>query len=201
VPDLADRESYLTLGEAIEWLRTVDPTLVDQVALDKLIELCRLHGVRAIGLQCEPPSRPYLKMGRPKEGLEPIPAYDWADLRFGYDQGEDAPTDDLLSIRFKRRMWVDVLFSKADLTRVLAAPSDTTTGTEDDHKPSPPTRRPSKSVADMTAALEGLEREGQIRPGMTKGEKHRLVLERLGIKDKQRGYQYENFRKNVLPSS
>jgi hypothetical protein len=81
-------DPYFNLEEALDQLRSVDPTLVDQAALDKLNELCRLDGVRAIGLRCEPSSRPYLRMGRPIEGFEPIPARDWADLHFGFDEGD-----------------------------------------------------------------------------------------------------------------
>jgi hypothetical protein len=181
-------DPYFNLEEALDQLRSVDPTLVDQAALDKLNELCRLDGVRAIGLRCEPSSRPYLRMGRPIEGFEPIPARDWADLHFGFDEGDQVVTDDLHSITFKRRMWTGVQFSKGDLTRALAVPSDIAAGTEDNRKPSAPARPPSRAVAEMAATLLDLQHEGQVKRETTKKEQHRLVLKRLSKeKDTPRG--------------
>jgi hypothetical protein len=202
MPDLGDLDCYWMLDEALDWLRSVDSTLVDRAALDKLSELCRLHDVRSIALRCEPSFRPYLRMGRPIEGFEPIPAHDWADLHFGFDEGDQVVTDDLHSITFKRRMWTGVQFLKGDLTRALAVPSDMAADTEDNRKLSAPARPPTRAVAEMAATLLDLQHEGQVKRETTKKEQHRLVLKRLSKeKDTPRGYGYETFRTKVLYSS
>jgi hypothetical protein len=202
MPDPGHHDPYWTLGEALDWLRSVDPTLADQTAADKLIELCRLQGGRAIGRRCDPSQHPVWRgKGKPRDEFELIPSYEWADLEFGYDQYDEEFTDDLLSIRFNRRMWADVLFSKVDLMRVLAAPTDITVGTEDEGKPSSQPRHASEAVAAMRAASQQLQQEGKIKPEMTITEQHKLVLEHLGIKENQRGYRYETFRRKVIHSS
>jgi hypothetical protein len=197
MPDPGHHDPYWTLGEALDWLRSVDPTLVDQTAADKLIELCRLQGVRAIGRRCDPSQRPVWRgKGKPRDEFEPIPSYEWADLGFRYDQYDEEFTDDLLSIRFNRRMWADVLFSKTDLIGALGGAAMSSAGQRGQGS----VERPStKSVAAMQQALAQLG--GRIKPEMTITEQHKLVLEHLGIKGDQRGYRYETFRRKVIHPS
>jgi hypothetical protein len=199
--DVGDLDPFWMHHEAIEAVRNLNPSLADEVILERLTELCRLHGVRAIGRRCDRSRHPILSgWGKPRDEFEPIPAHDWADLRFGIDEGEQATTDDLHSVSSKRRLWAFVQFSKTDLMRALSGAPETMVGTNDAKAASQP-RPLTPAVAEMTAKLQQLERDGQIKPGMRIKEKYGLVLKHLGYeKEPPFGYGMETFRSKVLRS-
>jgi hypothetical protein len=103
-----DHAVFWTLSESLAWGQRQDPPASVYDFLRTLHELCSDGRVHAIG---------HGPTGRSRDALVPIPAPGWMELYFDSD-GEKLRSEDLFSgILHRRRTWISVQFSQADLVR------------------------------------------------------------------------------------
>jgi hypothetical protein len=98
-----------TLSESFAWGQRQDPPASLPDFLWTLHELCSEGRGHAIG---------HHPTGRSRDVFVPIPASDWKELYFDSSDGEKLRSEDLFSgILNRRRTWISVQFSQADLVR------------------------------------------------------------------------------------